>query len=63
MKFLEAVEQRIFDSSRGNMLVHTLNVVKSGCLIIEMLMKVRHQFPFVSRRVNEIKNQIIHICV
>ena len=47
MKFLEAIEDRIFDSSRGNMLVHTLNVVKAGCLVIELLMSVKHQFPFV----------------
>jgi hypothetical protein len=41
MRFLEAVEARIFDSSRGNIFVRTLNVVKAGCLVVEMLMLVR----------------------
>jgi hypothetical protein len=41
MKFLEAIEERLHDSSRGNILIHTLNVVKAGCLIIELLEKVK----------------------
>jgi hypothetical protein len=41
MKFLEAIEEKVYDSSRGNILIHTLNVVKAGCLIIELLEKVR----------------------
>ena len=42
MKFLTAIEDRIYDSSRGNILIQTLNVVKSACLIIELLMKVKN---------------------
>lgn len=51
MKFLEAVEKGIFDSSRGNILVQTLNVVKSACLLIELLEKVKAHFSYVDRRV------------
>jgi len=61
MKFLEAIERKINDTSRGNILIHTLNVVKAACLIIELLMKVRSQFPFMSRRVEEIKQKIVSI--
>jgi hypothetical protein len=39
--FVEAVEERLKDSSRGNILVHTLNVVKATCLLIELLNKVK----------------------
>jgi hypothetical protein len=59
MKFLEAIEERLHDSSRGNILIHTLNVVKAGCLIIELLEKVKEQFPFMNRRVLEIRDKII----
>jgi len=59
--FLEAVEERVSDSSRGNILVHTLNVVKSACLLIELLEKVRYNFRFLDRRVKEIKQEIINI--
>lgn len=47
--FVESVEERLKDSSRGNILVHTLNVVKSGCLLIELLNKVKSNFSFMSR--------------
>jgi len=49
--FLEAVEERIYDMSRGNIFVNTLNVVKGACLLIELLIKVRNQFGFMQRRV------------
>lgn len=56
LTFLEAMEERVIcDSSRGNILVHTLNVVKSACLLIELLEKVRKSFDFMNRRVAEIK--------
>jgi len=61
--FLEAVEERIFDKSRGNIFVNTLNVVKSACLIIELLEKVRSNFSFMTRRVQEIRNRILKITV
>jgi hypothetical protein len=40
MNFLEAIENGIKDSSRGNILVQTLNVVKSACMLIELLERV-----------------------
>lgn len=48
-QFVEAVEERVKDSSRGNILVHTLNVVKAGCLLIELLNKVKSNFSFMVR--------------
>jgi hypothetical protein len=52
--FVEAVEERVKDSSRGNILVNTLNVVKSGCLLIELLNKVKSNFSFMLRQIDEI---------
>lgn len=52
--FVEAVEERLKDSSRGNILVHTLNVVKASCLLIELLNKVKSAFSFMQRNVNEV---------
>jgi hypothetical protein len=36
-------------------------VVKAACLLIELLMAVKHQFGFMERRVEEIKNKILSI--
>jgi hypothetical protein len=61
--FVEAVEERVKDSSRGNILVHTLNVVKASCLLIELLNKVKSNFGFMVRQVDEIVARITKICV
>ncbi len=60
-KFLEAVEQRVNDSSKGNILILTLNVVKAVCLLIELIEKVKSQFSFLSRRVTEIRIKLVKI--
>ena len=39
-KLLESVEKRVFDSSKGNIFILTLNVLKASCLLIEILEKV-----------------------
>lgn len=52
-KFVESIEERTNDQSRGNMFVRSLNVVKSACLIIELLSKVKRKFAFMERRVQE----------
>lgn len=54
-KLLESVETKVFDSSKGNILLLTLNVVKASCLLIEVLEKVRSRFSFLGRRVYEIR--------
>jgi hypothetical protein len=61
--FVEAVEERLKDSSRGNILVHTLNVVKASCLLIELLNKVKSSFSFMQRNVNEVVQRITKITV
>ena len=61
--FVETLEERVKDSSRGNILVHTLNVVKAACLLIELLNKVKKTFSFMSRQINEIIAQITNISV
>jgi hypothetical protein len=60
-KFCETIEEKVFDRSRGNIMVQTLNVVKAACLLVELLNKVKLQFGFMDRRVNEIKTQIVKI--
>ena len=40
-KFLEIIETRIYDASRGNIFVNTLNVVKACCLLIELLTMIK----------------------
>lgn len=54
---------RINDSSRGNLFVRSLNVVKNACLIIELLNKVKRRFGFMERRVEETCNRILKIAV
>ena len=61
--FVETIEQRINDSSRGNLMVRSLNVVKNACLIIELLNKVKRRFSFMERRVSETCGRILHIAV
>ena len=46
-KFLEIIEERIFDRSRGNIFAHTLNVVKAACLLVELLNDVKVRFGFM----------------
>lgn len=60
-KFLEAVEQRVNDSSKGNILILTLNVIKAVCLLIELIEIVKSQFSFLSRRVTEIRMKLVKI--
>lgn len=60
-RFLDIVEYTINDSSRGNIFVHTLNVVKAGCMLIELLHAVKKQFGFMERRVHEIRAKILSI--
>jgi len=62
-KFLEVIEARVRDSSRGNIFIRSLNVVKSACLIIELLNKVKRRFGFVERRVQETEALILKIAV
>lgn len=62
-KFLEAIEERVNDSSRGNIFVRSLNVVKAACLIIELLNKVKGKFGFMERRVQETQSRIVRIAV
>lgn len=60
-KFLEAVELRVNDSSKGNILILTLNAVKATCLLVELLEKVKSRFSFLDRRVSEIRSKLVKI--
>jgi hypothetical protein len=40
-KLLEAVEARVNDSSKGNILIITLNVIKATCLLVDVIESVR----------------------
>mmetsp|Transcript_31446 Transcript_31446/g.39061 ORF Transcript_31446/g.39061 Transcript_31446/m.39061 type:complete len:241 (+) Transcript_31446:849-1571(+) len=62
-KFVEAIEETVNDASRGNIFVRSLNVVKSACLIIELLNKVKRRFGFMERRVQETQSRILKIAV
>lgn len=59
--FLTAVEQSVRSKSRSNILILTLNVIKSSCLLIELIERVRSQFGFLDRRIEEIRQQILKI--
>lgn len=60
-RLLESVESKVFDSSKGNILLLTLNVVKASCLLIEVVERVRSRFSFLGRRVSEVRAKIIKI--
>jgi len=62
-KFIETIEAVVNDSSRGNIFVRSLNVVKAACLIIELLSKVKRKFAFMERRVQETQKGILRIAV
>jgi len=55
MQFLEAIEKGVKNKSRGNILIMTLNVVKSSCLLVELLELVKDNFSFLERRILEIR--------
>lgn len=60
-KLLINIEQRVNDSSKGNILILTLNVVKASCLLIEILENVRKSFNFLNRRVYEIRSKLVKV--
>jgi len=41
MQFIMAIEKGINNNSRGNLLIITLNVIKSSCLLVELLRMVQ----------------------
>ena len=49
------------NQSRSNILILTLNVIKSSCLLIELLERVRKNFGYLDRRITEIRQSIVHI--
>jgi hypothetical protein len=61
ISFLEAIEKGVKNQSRGNLLILSLNVIKSSCLLVELLEMVRDNFGFLDRRIDEIKNVIVGI--
>jgi hypothetical protein len=61
IQFITAIERGVKNNSRGNLLIITLNVIKSSCLLIELLSMVQDQFGFLERRITEIRNDIITI--
>lgn len=61
IQFIEAIEKGVKNNSRGNLLILTLNVIKSSCLLIELLALVQGQFGFLERRIQEIRKDILAI--
>lgn len=59
--FLEGIEERTNDESRGNIFVRSLNVIKGACLIIELLNRVKRRFNFMERRVRETQARILKV--
>jgi hypothetical protein len=60
-KFLSAIEKSVKNQSRANILILTLNVIKSSCLLVELLEMVRKNFGYLDRRITEIRQAIVHI--
>ena len=58
---LRTIEDKVSDNSRGNIFVVTLNIVKAATMLIEVIEKVKRQFPFLDRRVLEIRSKIVRI--
>lgn len=58
---MEAIEKGVTSKSRSNILILTLNVVKSSCLLIELLERVRDNFGFLDRRIAEVRKEIVNI--
>ena len=50
------------DSSKSNIMVRTLNVIKAACVLIEVIERVKQKFGFLSRRVFEVRSKILTIC-
>lgn len=61
VKLLAAIEERVNDSSKGNILIITLNVIKATCLLIDLIEKVKRQFAFLDRRVYEVRMKLVRI--
>lgn len=49
------------DSSKGNILIITLNVIKATCQLIELIEKVKQQFAFMDRRVQEVRMRLVKL--
>jgi hypothetical protein len=60
-KLLASIEDRVNDSSKGNILILTLNVVKATCQLIQLIEKVRNHFAFLDRRVLEVRSRLVRI--
>ena len=58
---LAIIEERVNDSSKGNILIITLNVIKATCQLIELIEKVKHQFAFMERRVQEVRMRLVKL--
>jgi hypothetical protein len=41
IKLLAAIEERVNDSSKGNILIITLNVIKATCMLVDTIEKVK----------------------
>jgi hypothetical protein len=61
LKLLAAIEERVSDSSKGNILIITLNVIKATCLLVDTIERVRRNFGFLERRVYEVRVQLVKI--
>jgi hypothetical protein len=60
-KLLAAIEERVNDSSKGNILIITLNVIKATCILVEVIEKVKRNFNFLERRVYEVRMRLVKI--
>jgi hypothetical protein len=55
------IEERVNDSSKGNLLIITLNVIKATCLLIDVIERVKGNFNFLERRVYEVRLRLVKI--
>lgn len=60
-RLLAAIEERVNDSSKGNVLIITLNVIKATCILVEVIEKVKRNFNFLNRRVYEVRMRLVKI--
>lgn len=60
-KFIQIIQDRVTNKSKSNIFLVCLNVVKIGCLLIQIIERLSQMYPVLRNRVFEIRKTIIEI--
>ena len=61
IKFVDILEQRVWDWSKSNIFIICLNPVKLGTQLIELIERLARKYNFIWTRANEIRQWIVDI--